>query len=610
MLLVCMAYKNYGQVFYSTNPEYLKSKTEQNNLLSSYRYNYPDTNITNEHNFFPRNYLGNIGLPSPNYIFNYGTQNAGFTFYQPPTQTDRFTENQVEYYRTKGPYAKLTGIAGSKQLQIFKMIFTTTFKGKVNITLKFNRYTSQGYYLRQQTYTNNFFLTSNYTTKNNRFGYYFFILNNSNKSQENGGIKDKVLTDSSVAFSKDLFQTNISSATRDNRETKAMFNPWFRLNKKSDSLTGIDQYLQFKSRLAFNLYRYKDDNMIYDKFYNLIYLDTAKTFDSSHVSQYSNEIDYAVMSVNKKFNASAGYKNEVSQVWQYRNTTYINHLLVGDAVYKTALSSKDTLQKNQRNFESSFNAQYVFAGTNSGNYKVESNSLLVFNAAKKRSAYLNVLYEKRNADYIYNNWISNHYEWFNNGYRPQDQLQLKLGVNLGKHISASVFYQSIFNYLYFDKLALPRQYNNYIQNTGAMLSYNAIFFKHLGVGISETLQNTSNSEYVRIPPGVTTAKLFYNANLFKNNMQLQIGGQIQLYQSFYGYSYMPATQAFYLQNSNATGTYPYLDVYLNARIRPVTVFLKIENVLQGSVGPNYSFVPGYYQPDRTFRFGISWMFFD
>jgi hypothetical protein len=316
------------------------------------------------------------------------------------------------------------------------------------------------------------------------------------------------------------------------------------------------------------------------------------------------------MSVDKKLNASAGYKNEISKVWQQKQSVFVNHMLVGDLVYRTDLPFNDSLHKHQRTFESSFNAQAAFAGYNAGNYKAESNSILVLNATKKREVFLNALYERRTPDYIYNNWTSNHFEWSNNGYRPQDQFQLKLGAYLGKFISASVFYQSVYNYLYFDQVAFPRQYNNYIQNTGVTLSYTNVFFKHLGVGLSNTFQNTSNTYYVRIPPNVTTAKLFFNGNLFRNNMQLQIGAQLQVYQSFYGYSYMPATQVFYLQNTTATGTYPYLDVYLNARIRPVSVFLKVENVLQGFAGNNYFFVPGYYQPDRAFRFGISWMFFD
>jgi hypothetical protein len=89
-----------------------------------------------------------------------------------------------------------------------------------------------------------------------------------------------------------------------------------------------------------------------------------------------------------------------------------------------------------------------------------------------------------------------------------------------------------------------------------------------------------------------------------------MGAQLQLYEAFYSYGYMPSTQAYYLQEGFSTETYPFVDVYLNVRIRPVSVFLKIENLLQGYAGYNYAFLPGYYQPDRAFRFGINWLFFD
>ena len=114
-----------------------------------------------------------------------------------------------------------------------------------------------------------------------------------------------------------------------------------------------------------------------------------------------------------------------------------------------------------------------------------------------------------------------------------------------------------------------------------------------------------------MPENISTLNLFYSSTFFHNNLQLQFGSQLQSYQSFSAYGYMPSSQVFYLQNESfKTQFYPFLDIYLNARIHPVSFFFKVENVLQGSVGNNYSFVKGYFQTDRAFRFGITWMFFD
>ena len=606
-----LSLKNTAQVLYSTNTNYLKTKAQGNNLLFNYKPAYPDSNITFISNFLIRNFMGNIGLPSPNYLLAYGTDPIGFRFFDSPTQHDCFKESDVEYFRSKGPYASLTGIAGSKQLQLFKLLFTHTYKDKMNIALKFNRYSSLGYYLRQQSYVNNFSLTSNYSNRNKRFGYYLYLINNGNKNLENGGIKDTLLKPTTASQGKDLLSVNLTAASRDNREIKAELNPWFRLNKKSDSLTPINHYLQLKMRGAINTYKYKDENLRKDSFYNLFYLDTSKTRDSSNIKQLSNEISYTALSVNDNFGFSFGYKNEFNKVWQKRDSVFFNHILATNLIFRKSINSKDTNRNKQQSIESLFNGQYIFAGPNAGNFKFENTATYHFNTIKESAIFLNLLYEKRNADYIYNTWISNHFYWDNNGYRPQEQAQLKLGVNLGKEFTASVFYQNLYNYVYFDDLALPRQYNKTLSNIGLSASYTHVFFKHVGLSLNHIYQSTSNTSYIRLPQNVSTAALFYHGNLFKNNLQLQIGSQVQVYQSFYAYGYMPATQVFYLQESFKTESYPFVDVYLNARIRPVSFFLKVENILSsGRAGINYAFVPGYYQNDLAFRFGLTWLFFD
>ena len=599
-----------SQVFYSTKPDYLKTKTEKNNLLSNYKASYPDTSITDFYNFFPRNFSGNIGLPSPSYILNYNTADLGFRLYQPPLANDMFNEKSVEYYRSKGPYANLTGVAGSKQLQVFKLLFTHTYREKVNITLRLNRYSSQGFYLKQQSFANNFFVTSNYTKSNQRAGYYLYFLNNGNRNQENGGIKGDTLTAESVMGLKALLPVKLTSASHDNKEYKFMFNPWIKLNRASDSLNKLNNYLQLKSKFAFNTYKYKDANPHADKFYQIIYLDTLKTYDSSRVMQFTNEVNYSLLKSSKNFGASIGYKNEINRVWQKRDSLFFNNIVCGDIVFKKNITNKDSLKSLKSQIENRFNLQYVVKGASLDNYKIENQSEINFVNKFGIKIFLNVMAEKRSPDYIHNYWISNNFEWFNNGYKPQQIQQAQLGFSQNRKIGLSIGFQNINNYLYFDNLALPRQYAGDIQNINVTAYYSVVLLKHLGLSFHNIFQTTSHASYVSLPQNISTFKIFYAGNLFKNNLQLNIGLQAQAYQSFYGYSYMPSTQLFYLQDKKKTGDYPYVDFYINARIRPVTIFVKIENILQGYAGINYSLVPGYYQSDRAFRLGISWMFFD
>lgn len=592
----------FSQSYYSVDPTYLKKHREGKIQFDNF---YPDTSSINAHRFINRNFLGNIGLSSPQYLAKFTSNNLGFRLLQVPLEDYVIKKEEVEYFKTKGPFAQLTGIAGTKQLQLFKMLFSNSFENGLNTTLKLNRYTSQGFYQKQQTFTNNFYLSSHYTTKNKRFGFNTYVLINNNHFQENGGISYDTLRQIDLLVSKDLIPTKLTNATRENRELSAMYGNWFKLSKKNE--TKFESFLRLKTAYSALKYKYKDENSDVDKYYHLTYLDTVRTLDSTRTRLFNNELSYAIESKSKHFDAYVTYENEIAQYWQKADTTFMNHIVkTGLHNYKNFYSS-DSLR--YINLENSTSANFIVSGQFTGNYKLESHHTLSFyrNNKFKQSLSLRLLNEDRTPDYIFKHWYSNHFIWdntFNNTQLTQAEFDYKIaGIKIG------FLYKNITNYLYFDQLGYPMQYNGGITNTALKLNIDHVFFKHLGIGLSQTFQNSS-SNVISLPKSVSIASLFYKGNLFKNNLQLCIGGQVEYYDQFMPYAYMPATQIFYIQEKYKAGNFTFVDVFLNARIRPVTLFIKMENVLHGIIGTNYSMVPGYYQPDRALRFGLTWLFFD
>ena len=596
-----------AQVFFSTNPNYLQKKTEGNNLLSSPINAYPDTSINNLHQFTPRDYMGNLALPSPAYELKFGTAESGFRFVDAPNSAYRFSSSDVRYYRSMGPYAEVTGIVGSKKFQTLRALFTHTLKNNLNVTVALNRYSSQGFYINQFTAVSNFYFSANYTHPKQRYGFYAFLLNNSHKNRENGGIRNGTLNDSTVFINKELFEVKLSAASRDNRQWKVMLNPWLRLSRPHDSLAVGGHFLQLKSEWDVSSYRYRDANIVTDNFYRFVFLDSAKTLDSSLVFQINNSLSYAIKSKTGRAGFSAGYKNQINRVWQHLDSVFVNQLLQANWTY-TSKSPGDTSGRTAVFADAK--ADYVFTGPNQGNYKVEACARLFPGRAQKSSFFVQALTESRSPDYIYNFWVSNHFKWLNNGFKAQQQTQVEVGYKRDKLFTASVFYRNMFQFLYFNTNAMPAQLDKTIENLGLRVGAEKLLFKHLGLALHHTYQSTNRTAYVRLPQNITVARVYYGANAFKNNLQFQIGAQAQWYQTFFAYNYMPSTQVYYLQETATTAAMPFVDVYFNARIHPVSFFLKAENVLQGLTGNNYSFVPGYYQPDRAFRFGLTWLFFD
>lgn len=600
LCLLCVSFTLKSQVNYPTDSSFINtlSNADKNNL-QQFLYSKIDTSITNFQNYFPRNTNGHLGLPSAPLYINYESKTLGFNMFTAPYQNDMIHVDDIKYYQTKGPYASLTGIAGSKQEQTFKLLFSNTFKNKLNITLGFNRYSGIGFYQYQQSFTNNFYTTSNYTSKNNRVGYYAYVLYNKVKHQENGGISNDTLFLENISVNKFLLPVYLKTAKRELRNTTFDFNPWFRLNKKEDSSTVLSHFIDYQFNYFGNFSKYTDANSGYTSYYNAFYLDTLSTKDSTHCRTISNGLNYILKINPLNAKLKIGYKNEINQVYQYLDSTFMNHIVNAG------------LYLSRKHYTGFVKANYIAQGPSQNDYALELN-----NSYKQRVAgvpfivKLNASIEKRHPDFIFNTWLSNHYAW-NNNFSPIDKQQALFSISTDDNrFDIGVVYQNVKNFIYFNELAVPEQTPVGIQNISAFIHKDILLFKHLGINAKYNYQSSSYQAIVSVPNHVINGALYYQGNLFKRALQIQIGFNAQYFSSFYGYAYMPMTNQYYVQTVKTVGDYPYVDFFLNARIKPVRIFVKIDHVTQGMLGGSYSLTPGYLQNDRAFKFGVNWLFFD
>jgi hypothetical protein len=73
---------------------------------------------------------------------------------------------------------------------------------------------------------------------------------------------------------------------------------------------------------------------------------------------------------------------------------------------------------------------------------------------------------------------------------------------------------------------------------------------------------------------------------------------------------MPSTGQFYEQTYKKIGNYPFIDVFLNMSVKQARMFVKVAHANAGLAGNTYYSAPGYPAADRTFIFGVSWIFFN
>ncbi len=595
-----MSFSFTAQIKYPSDSSFISllSDSDKNNLLN-FKYSKIDSSITNFQNYFPRNTNGHLGQASAPLYITYQSKALGFNMLTAPYQNDMISKDDVKYFQTKGPYANLTGIAGSKQEQLFKLLFSNTFKNNLNITLAFNRYSGLGFYKHQQSFTNNFYTSSNYSSKNGRVGYYAYFLFNKLKYQENGGITNDSSFIENVNINKMLLTVNLNNAKREYRNTTIDFNPWFRLNKHEDSSSVLSHFIDYQFNYSGSYTKYIDLNSGSEGFYNVFYLDTVSTHDSSHWRGISNGLNYTLKINSLQSRIKIGYKNEINQVYQHADSVFMNQMANAGFYF------------NNKSYNGLVKVNYIFSGPNAGDYSLDINNQYFKNVANVPFALnFNVNIEKRHPDFIFNSWTSNHYIWKNN-FSPTDKTQAILSIStIDNRFDMGVVFQNVKNLIYFNELAVPEQTPITIQNISAFIHKDVLLFKHLGIGAKYNYQSSSYQSIISVPNHVINCALYYQGNLFKKALQIQIGFNAQYFSSFYGYAYMPATNQYYVQTKTTVGDYPYVDFFLNARIKPVRFFIKIDHVTQGMMGTNYSLTPGYLQNDRAFKFGLNWLFFD
>jgi hypothetical protein len=73
---------------------------------------------------------------------------------------------------------------------------------------------------------------------------------------------------------------------------------------------------------------------------------------------------------------------------------------------------------------------------------------------------------------------------------------------------------------------------------------------------------------------------------------------------------MPATGRFYMQDRIETGNYPFVNVFMNLKIRRTRLFLMLDHVNAGLTGYDYFMIPSYPMNVRMFRYGLAWTFYD
>jgi hypothetical protein len=571
--------------------------------------NYIDMALDNFQKSPNRNYLGNSGAADVGLFNNYTFSQLGFNYSKNNFKNYFYTKENLKFFQTHTPYTDLFYLAGSKREQQFNMTFSHNVKENWNIAVNFFRIRSEGFYLRQKTNDNFISLTSNYRSKDNRYVILFGIMYNYVQNNENGGISNDSLFENGAILDKKLLDINLQNANRANLNRSFFINQYFNFGKKTgDSLTNaiVNPYsrLLLSTLYEDNLLEYKDSNPTNDFYYNVFY-DSISTYDSTYNLKFENELSWNRLD-NKKHRGfrdliGVGFsaKDQFIRVKQRDIDTTFNNIIFGGELYN---------MYSNRAFWWRFRVKYDLFGYNKNDYDLSASfKKMLFDSLA--TVAFNFSSHNYSPDFMYVNYSSNHFRW-----RNSFQKILENGADLNFSIvkykfNFAIGYKEYTNSVYFDNYAVSRQYQGKVPVFSADLYKNFSFFNwHLNNSIR--YQNVPDSTIIRLPKLVLEHSLFYENSLLKKALIIQIGASLFFVSEYYSNAYMPATAQFYLQDDKKYGNYPFIDFFINAKIKSVRIFFKIDHLNSGWMGNKYQITPGYPMNDRAFKLGISWRFDD
>ncbi len=575
-------------------------------------------------------YPGNYGLPLYQINFFDRINDPDMYLYRYYYPFMHLPSNNT-FLNTQIPYTELVfTYAGpaDRSDQTFRISHSQNINRKLNVGLIYDIVYSLGHYNFQRSENKTFTLYSSYS--GDRYKLYAATGINNITSVENGGIKDLSEMETPNLNTRDinvnLGQLNKAKNILKNRNVLIVqkFSVSRKPVLKTDSLLKNNEKRKFRMEGTFShIFAWEVNKRTYfdsspeSGFYDTVYISRTKTSDSLSARSLKNTIrfDFSTDETRKfRLGGGVGIRNELFRYSQ---------IIPGDTLTRpdTAIwrNSNNVLVGRLFNnignkFSWNVTGELYFTGYRAGDFNLEGKLIKTF-CLRKGPAELNIFGNIANQQpsIWYERWGGNNFKWSNN-------LQKEFRVNLGAGLSFParrmlIRYNNavINNYTDFGLDTLPSQYTKALTVTSLYIRKELSAWKfHLANDV--LIQKSTNQNILDLPFVTVKSAGFFEHNFhFKATngyLNTQFGAEVFYNTAYYGYVYVPATGRYFRQDKILTGDYPYINVFINLKIKRTRIFFMFDHINAKYTGYNYIMVPSNPMNIRMFRYGLAWTFYD
>lgn len=621
-------------------------------------------------NLFHRNHLADKYSSFNATLGNYGLPFYQINFFDRVTDPDQFlysayypfmfVPDKAVFMNTQVPYTELDWSYSSpkeRSEQTFRVRHSQNINRNLNFGLILDVIYSMGQYNYQRSEDKTFTFHSSYT--GDKYKMYFAAGINNITSYENGGVMNK--NDLSLYDPNKIRDIPVNLGSMNNassmlKNRNLLLVQRYTLGGKQNVINKIvDSIPKQKSGLKGTFShifiierngRDYSDSYSGSGFYDTIYLNNDVTFDSLASRSIKNTVrfDFATDESRKfRLGGGVGLRNEMFRYMQIiptHFTIYTDTMVLGLGTgfrndmlsYPQIGSTLDTLYAGTTVWKKSNNVlvgrlynsigdkfkwiatgELYLSGYRAGDFNLDGEISKSFDLKKGRASWLLTgSIANRQPSFWYEQWGGNHFVWHNNFLK---EFRIDVGSTISypaRNTEIKFNYAVIDNYTDFNTEAEPSQHSGGVSVAALTLKNEMKAWKfHLS---NEVLIQKSTNEIISLPlVTVRSAGYFEHLFLFKQTggkLNTQLGVDVTYHTLYHPYSYMPVTGRFYRQDQSETGNYPFINVFVNIKLKRTRIFIMFDHINSGYMGYNYEMIPSYPMNIRMLRYGLAWTFYN
>jgi hypothetical protein len=590
--------------------------------------NYVDTTLTlfqqydplTRHNLFMA-HKGNIGHVASSMLFK-PDLNTRFSLFPDPLYPGlNLDHDNVRFYRPEYVFTDLFLVIGENREQFFVARHNQRFHENLYVGAQYQIVNSPGFYNRLGARNSNIRVHFDFTERTGRYQALGSLVFNRLNNQESGGLADH----EAFEANPDLEAVILNSAVSRYRENAFTLNHFYQtgfyLDQSNDTITNrrfinlgrINHNFSYR-RISFV---FNETAQPYDGFYETDPVFNLSTYDSTRVHMLENEVSWSNYPLQSgsgtfPFNFRLFLKHRLVQVQQPDLPAMLDLENDEDYFFETdqfnQLVPGIEVESDQNRFLSARgSASLTIGGYNDGDTDI-GGSMRLGAPRHRHSLRFTAHYAEKEAPYFLAHFRGNYISWENNFEKTQ---WLQGGaIYSNPYLSLEGNYYLVKNMVFMGPGAMP------VQNTSTVNVFTAGFRSAIGIGAFQTrhhvvYQWANDQQFERFPELAGRHSLFFDFYMFQRALGVQTGIDLSYNMAYSPMGYMPVVRQFYAQDEFPGRDNLMVDVFANFKISRARIFVKMENVagLLLDVPPVY-YIPFYPIPQASFKFGVSWMFFN